>query len=84
MLAYIQLCVQQGRTSERILVVNDSGVVKGGLRRFRSSSWGLNLVLRQFAGLSLACDLYIEVLLVPMWANPKDAPSRKASLAGWI
>ena len=83
LLVYIRLCVREGRISERILIVIDSGFVKGALRKLRSSSRGLNFVFRQLAGLSLGCDLYIEVLWVPTWGNPgAPPPSRKAPLAG--
>ena len=50
LLSYIRLCVREGRVSERLLVIIDSGVVKGSLRKFRSSSRSLNFVLRQLAG----------------------------------
>ena len=83
LLGYVRLCIRERRTSQRLLVVIDSGVVKGAVRKFRSSSHGLNFVLRQLAGLSLAYDLYIELLWVPTWANPGDAPSRCAVLEDW-
>ena len=81
LLSYIRLCVREGRVSQHIIVVVDSGVVKGAVRKFRSSSRDLNFALRPLAALSLAKDLYAEVLWVPTWANPSDAPSRGAPVA---
>jgi hypothetical protein len=83
LLSYVQLCVRERRSGQRLIVVVDSGVVKGAVRKFRSSSRGLNFVLRQLGALCLAYDLYLELLWVPTWANPGDAPSRGASLAEW-
>jgi hypothetical protein len=83
LLDYVRLCVREKRVSQRIIVIIDSGVVKGAVRKFRSSSKGLNHVLRQLAGLCLACDLYLELLWVPTWANPSDAPSRNSSISAW-
>ena len=62
LLAYVRLCVREGRVSQRLLVIVDSGVVKGAWRKGRSSSRGLNFVLRQWGGICLANDLYLEVL----------------------
>ena len=62
LLAYMRLCVREGRVSQRLLVVVDSGVVKIAWRKGRSSSRGLNFVLRQLGGVCLASDLYLEVL----------------------
>ena len=72
LLSCIRLCVQEGKVSQRIIVVVDSWVVNGAVRK---------LMLRQLAALSLANDLYIEVLWVPTWANPSDAPSSGAPVA---
>ena len=47
LLAYVKLLVREGRTGQRVIVVVDSGVVKGADRKFRSSSKGLNFVPRQ-------------------------------------
>ena len=83
LLAYVKLLVREGRTGQRVIVVVDSGVVKGAVRKFRSSSEGLNFVLRQLAGYCLGADLYLEILWVPTWANLGDAPSREVGLSVW-
>ena len=36
-----------------------------------------------WGGICLTNDLYVEVLWVPTWANPSDAPSRREGLACW-
>ena len=43
----------------------------------------MNFVLRQLAGYCLGADLYLEILWVPTWANPGDAPSREVGLSVW-
>ena len=35
------------------------------------------------AGYFLGADLYLEILWVPTWANPGDAPSREVGLSVW-
>ena len=83
LLVYVKLLVREGRAGQRVIVVVDAGVVKGAVRKFRSSSKGLNFVLRQLAGYCLGADLYLEILWVPTWANPGDAPSREVGLSVW-
>jgi hypothetical protein len=80
---YVRWCVGQGHVGQRLVIVVDSGVVKSAIRKFRSSSRVLNHVLRRIASLCLCYDIYVEVLWVPTWANPGDAPSRGASIDDW-
>eukprot|EP00971_Amphidinium_carterae_P226833 4498632-Amphidinium_carterae.1 len=50
----------------------------------RSSSSRLNRVLRQLSGLLVQHEIMLDVVWVPTWANPSDAPSRGKSLASWL
>ena len=68
---------------QRILCCVDSRAVLGAVTLGRSSSGKLNFCLRQFANGCLASSLTVDLLSVPSWANPADAPSRQTSLAAW-
>ena len=76
-------CAEWSR-SQRVIVSVDSGVVKGAVRKFRSSSRRLNSVLRRRAALCLAANVNVEVLWIPTWANPSDTPSRDYDLDIWL
>jgi len=68
---------------QRVLVLIDSGVVKGAATKGRSSSRRLNVLLRRLASYILARDLYVEFLWLPSAANSSDAPSRHYPLGQW-
>ena len=68
---------------QRILCCVDSRVVLGAVTKGRSSSRKLNHVLRKLAYECLASSLTVDLLWVPSWANPADAPSRHFSLERW-
>ena len=70
----------QGVRRQRILCCVDSRVVLGAATKGRSSSRKLNHVLRKLAYECLASSLTVDLLWVPSWANPADAPSRHFSL----
>ena len=74
---------QQGVRRQRILCCVDSRVVLGAVTKGRSSSRKLNHVLRKLAYECLASSLTVDLLWVPSWANPADAPSRHVSLDRW-
>jgi len=67
----------------RVLVAIDSRVVVGAIAKGRSSSRKLNFRLRKLAALLFLRDIYLEVIWVPTWANPADAPSRFKAMADW-
>ena len=73
----------QGVRRQRILCCVDSRVVLGAVTKGRSSSRKLNHVLRKLAYECLASSLTVDLLWVPSWANPADAPSRHQSLDYW-
>ena len=64
----------------RLMVLVDSRVVLGAVSKGRSSSRKSNFTLRKLVFLCLACDIALELVWVPTWANPADAPSRKNRL----
>ena len=74
---------RQGESDIRIIVAVDSRVVVGAVAKGRSSSRKLNFRLRQLAALSLEMGIYVDLLWVPTWANPADAPSRFVGLLTW-
>ena len=74
---------KSGLHSRRVIILIDSGVVKGAATKGRSSSRQLNHVLRKIAGLLFAHDLYLELLWIPSKANSSDAPSRHTDLREW-
>ena len=65
------------------MVVVDSGVVNGAVRKLRSSSRVPNYLLIQVAGWCLAFDLCLDLIWVPAWCNPGDAPCWMAPLEDW-
>jgi len=73
----------EGWHHSRVLVAVDSRVVVGAIAKGRSSSHKLNFRLRKLGALLLARDLYLEVVWIPTWANPADAPSRFTALTEW-
>ena len=66
----------RGARDQRVLVLSDSRVVVGACCKGRSSSRRLNFVLRRIAGVCGRAGLTLDVVWVPTWANPADAPSR--------
>ena len=72
------------RRSWRLVIVVDSRVACGTIRKGRSSSRGLNALLRQLAALPLEYQCTVDLLWVPSWADSGDAPSRKISLREWL
>ena len=64
-------------------MLSDSRVCVGAFAKGRSSSRKLNYVLRRVAGLTLSHDLTLDLVCVPTWANPADAPSRGRTLRDW-
>ena len=65
----------RGAGKQRILCCVESRVVLGAVSRGRSSSRRLHSNVSVF--------LSIDLLWVPSWGNPADAPSRGSSLASW-
>lgn len=62
--------------SERLFLLTDSSVVYFGLRKGRSSSPALLLLLRRCASLLLASGLDLLPIWIPSAVNPADRPSR--------
>lgn len=62
--------------AERLFLLTDSSVVYFGLRKGRSSSPALLLLLRRCASLLLASGLDLLPIWIPSAVNPADRPSR--------
>ena len=60
----------------------DSRVVLGAVSKGRSSLRKINFLLRKQGFLCLACDIALELVWVPTWSNPADAPSRNMPKVG--
>ena len=84
--AYLRRRARKGPTGsgERIIILCDSRVVVGALGHGRSSSTGMNRMLRQLLPIIIGSHLYPIVLWVPTGANPADPPSRGSSLHEWL
>ena len=85
-LALVTLFQRLKRTQlmhRRVIVLIDSGVVKGAATKGRSSSRRLNAHLRRLSALLLSRDLYVELLWIPSAANSSDAPSRHYPVWKW-
>ena len=78
--SYIRSVVRQGCQGCRVIVC---AVVKGCGTKGRSSSRALNRGLRKLAASCLTYNILLELVWVPTWANPGDAPSRDAPLGDW-
>ena len=73
----------RGARRQRILCCVDSRVVLGAVSKGRSSSRRLNFCLRKLAFECLGASLSVDLLWLPSWGNPADAPSRGTSLVAW-
>ena len=73
----------RGARRHRILCCVDSRVVLGSVSKGGSSSRRLNFCLRKFAFECLSASLSVDLLWLPSWGNPADAPSRGTSLEAW-
>ena len=60
----------------RLCILSDSRVAIGAIRKGRSSSFGLLVVLRAVAALSLASGCQLRLYWLPTDINPADGPSR--------
>ena len=67
----------------RILCCVDSRVLLGAVSKGPSSSRRLNFGLRRLANEWVSASRSKDLLWVPSWANPPDAPSRGTSFANW-
>ena len=61
----------------------DLRVVFGTVSKGRSSSRKFNFLLRKLGVWCLACDIALELVWVPTWAHPADAPSRSKPIESW-
>jgi len=79
----IRQLARRGCRDARVLVAMDSRVSIGAVTKGRSSSRKVNYRLRKLAGICLGYGIFVELIWVPTWANPGDAPSRFFSLEKW-
>ena len=79
----VRRLVRDGARDARVLVLCDSRVCVGAFGKGRSSSRRLNFPLRCVVGLALAHGITLEIVWIPTWANPTDAPSRGRPLSVW-
>ena len=74
------LCRHLGRSSRnwftRFLVLCDSMVTIGAVRKMRSSSRSLLVQLRKIAAVTLATGVRLTLRWIPTDMNPADGPSR--------
>ena len=82
-LALLRRLACDGVRDARILILVDSRVALGALAKGRSSSRRINFVLKKTCAVCFAYGLYPELIWIPTWANPGDAPSRFKSLRSW-
>jgi hypothetical protein len=75
-LEYVRWLINRGVCNHRCIAIVDSGVVNG-------CTTHTEFFLRQIAGLRLAFGVYLEILWVPTWANPGDAPSQNKQVSDW-
>ena len=61
----------------RLIVLGDSLVALGALRKGRSSSFQLQIALRPITALLLAANVVLHLAYIPTELNPADAPSRR-------
>ena len=66
LLAYVRWRIRRGVSDSRIIVIIDSGVVKGAIRKFRSSSRLLKYVLRRLNDL---CVGFLYLFRSPLGTN---------------
>ena len=79
----IRHLAKPGSAKTEILCCVDSRVVLGAVSKGRSSSRRLNYCLRRLAFECPSASLSIDLLWLPSWGNPADAPSRSTSLEKW-
>ena len=83
LISFLERITSEGIRARRLLVVVDSRVVLGAVSKGRSSSREINFLLRKLGFWCLAHDIALELVWVPTWANPADAPSRSKPIEGW-
>ena len=66
---------------KRIVIVVDSRVGKGAVRKGRSSSLRVNALLRQITATSLENQVTLEMLWSPTCANSGGAPTRSMTVS---
>ena len=76
LIGLLRRITRAGIRAKRLLVLVDSRVVLGAFSKGRSSSRKFNFLRRKLGFWCLACDIALELVWVPTWANPADAPSR--------
>ena len=77
LLAYVRWNLRsKSRFGHRLLILLDSRVVIGAATKGRSSSRGLNRVIRQLAALCFVGGFVLHLIFMPTEHNPGDHPSR--------
>ena len=83
LICLLRRIARAGIRAKRLLVLVDSRVVLGAVSKGHSCSRAINFLLRKLGFWCLACDIALELVWVPTWANPADAPSRNKPIANW-
>ena len=65
---------REGTRAKRLLVLVDSRVAFGVVSKVRSSARESNCLLRKTGLWCLAYDVRLDLVWMPTWANPTDAP----------
>ena len=80
---FFRRAAREGVQVRRLLVRLDSRVVLGTVSKGRSSSRKINFLLRKLGFWCLAYGIALEIVCVPTWAKPADAPSRNKPIEDW-
>ena len=82
-LSLLRHLASEGQRNRRVLALTDSRVALGALSKGRSSSRRIKYLLKKVAALCLCYGFQFDVVWVPTWSNPADAPSRVQLLSAW-
>jgi hypothetical protein len=70
------MCRRKNVKGKRLLIISDSQVTVGCISKGRSSSIGLNKIVRRMAALGLAHKVKFYMRYIRTHRNPADGPSR--------
>ena len=82
-LSLLRHLASEGHQNCRILALTDSRVAVLAFSKSRSSSRRVKNLLRKVAALCLCYGFQFDIVWVPMWGNPADAPSWVQPLSPW-
>ena len=83
LVSLLRRVTREGIQARRLLVLVDSSVVLGAVSKGRSGWRRVNFLLRKQRFWCLAYDIALEIVWVPTWANPEDAPQQNKPIESW-